>query len=209
MYRIGCVLITLLLAINFSGCSFFYLFQGSFDAQDWEIEKIVLNDGTYLGLSGLRQEARAKLEDLDTYSNQQDSDQKENTKEDEAEESQEADGGEKDHKESIGDLEELSRSQDVSTWSFDAKQNRIYGVAACNQFSADYVWKDADRINIYNPMFTRRLCSLPKTMIFELRLSQNLVGTYFVQKQGKNAMILKSDKMQIYLKKHENNQPKN
>lgn len=197
MHRIGFIFIVLSL-LTLAGCSFFNLFQGSFDAKEWEIEKIVIGDKTYLALGALREDARTKLNDPD-YDFAQ---------------NKQADGDlgfedEDESKESRQDLEELAQSDGISTWSFDTKQNKIYGMAACNQFSANYVWKDADRINIYELIFTRKLCSLPKTMIFELRLSQNLNGTYFVQKKGKNAMILKGDNAQIYLKKNENAQSTN
>ncbi len=200
MRKISFVFISLFLAICLIGCSFFNLFQGSFDAKDWEIEKIVIKDKTYLALGALREDALTKLNDPNY-----DFGQNKQTDEDLGFEDRDEDEG----RESRQDLEELAQSDEISTWSFDIKQNKIYGMAACNQFSANYVWKDADRINVYDPIFTRKLCSLPKTMVFELRLSQNLSGTYFVQKQGKSAMILKGDKIQIYLKKNENPQSDN
>nr|WP_249205508.1 META domain-containing protein [Helicobacter anatolicus] len=101
---------------------------------------------------------------------------------------------------SVSELQELAQNDDISTWSFDPAQNKIYGVAGCNHYSADYTWRDADNIEIYGVNVTRKLCTPFVVMNFEMRFSRLLKGVFFVEKKGKNAMILRNKDVMIYLK---------
>ncbi len=187
-----------LVGVFLGGCWIFNVFQGSFGAKDWEIQKIVVEDKTYLGLEDLRVYAKDRLQNI--QQNQEELFQEEGSQEKDSSK----DSSEESLKELKEELEELAASEGRSTWSFDAKQKKIYGVAACNQFSANYTWKDADRISIYDVIFTRKLCSPSQSMTFELNLSRNMKGIFFVQKNG-DEMVLKGENTQIYLRKNENN----
>ncbi|MCE3038354.1 META domain-containing protein [Helicobacter anatolicus] len=193
--------------VIFSGCSLLNIFQGNFDRNEWELEKIVVENKEYKGLRGMKNKA---LEMLNT----KDSENKDLNVLDTKEEQQEKKSslkGEKFDDESfapyegqtpigVGELQELAQNDNISTWSFDPTQNKIYGIAGCNHYSADYTWRDADNIEIYGVNVTRKLCTPFVVMNFEIRFSRLLKGVFFVEKKGKNAMILRNQDVMIYLK---------
>ncbi len=175
-----------LLIFVLSGCTVFNIFQGSFGQEDWEIEKIVLEDKEMLALRKMRELALQKLQD----ENMQEMSESSSQEYDEDENSQQ----------NLQDLQELAQTKENSTFRFDTKQNKIFGMAGCNNFSADYAWKDADNIEIYEVNITRKLCSPSSLMDFEIAFTRKLKGIFFVEKKGKDLMILKNKEMQIYLK---------
>ena len=191
------------LLVGLSGCAFFSnIFQGSFDANNWEIQKVVIDGKEYLGVNELRKKAildleKAKSAELSSDENESDTQRIDNVLDT------------NDKKPTIEDLQELAQNTENSTLSFDVTQNKIYGVGTCNQFSANYTWKDADRISVYEVSFTRKLCSPHELMDFEINLSKKFEGIYFVQKIDKNSMILKGKGVEIYLKRYENSDSKN
>ncbi|CBG40101.1 META domain-containing protein [Helicobacter mustelae] len=179
---------SLIVVFVLSGCGLLDLFKGSFSGNNWEIEKIVIQGKSYDGLRGMKDHALKLLSTKDEVK-------------DDAQNNQDPlasmDGNQEMSPE---DLQELAQKDNVSSLRFDTKQNRIYGDAGCNNFSADYSWKDADDIEIYEINITRRICNPPSLMDFELLFAQNLKGLFFVEKKGKTAMILRNKDVQIYLK---------
>ncbi|WP_104697854.1 MULTISPECIES: META domain-containing protein [unclassified Helicobacter] len=184
-----------------AGCSFFNIFQGSFSQDNWEIQKIVIHGQEYLGVGGLRELALQKLqEEGDSQGMHAESNQDGENTQDFIDEMTPQDDMEKNSEGTLEDLQELAQTKEVSTLTFNTSQNKIFGVAACNNFSADYSWKDADNIEIYEVNITRKLCSPSQVMTFELRFAGILKNIFFVEKKGKDSMILKNKDVQIYLK---------
>ncbi|RDU74101.1 hypothetical protein CQA57_03145 [Helicobacter anseris] len=192
-----------------TGCSILNIFQGSFAQDDWEIEKIVVKNKEYLALGELKELALQKLQQQqkNTMEENQEAQQDENNTSEGNLQDFDTQGSllqqsdEQETKEdTLQDLQELAQIDEVSTLRFDTKQSKIFGVAACNNFSADYSWKDADNIEIYEVNITRKLCSPSQVMGFELRFARNLKNIFFVEKKGKTAMILKNKDVQIFLK---------
>ena len=193
-----------------AGCSVFNIFQGSFSQEKWEIQKIVIKDKEFVALGELKKQALQTLQDQNqeitdspeqTTTQEPEQEATEYYKEDElssygldSEEAQE------EKPDSLQDLQELAQLEGISSFDFDVKQNKIFGVAGCNNFSADYAWKDADNIEIYDVNITRKLCTPSRVMVFEMRFARNLKNIFFVEKKGKDEMILKSKEVQIYLK---------
>lgn len=197
----SCIAIVLL-----AGCSFFNIFQGSFSQDSWEIQKIVIRGKEYLGVGELKTLALQKLQEKSSTQDENIENNQDNGEEDlqdsdsVIDEVVPQDEKEKKNEETLEDLQELAQAEDISTLTFDTKQNKIFGVAACNNFSADYSWKDADNIEIYEVNITRKLCNPSQIMAFEIHFAGNLKNIFFVEKKGKDSMILKNKDVQIYLK---------
>ena len=193
-----------------AGCSVFNIFQGSFAQEKWEIQKIVIKDKEFVALGELKKQALQTLQ----HQNQEIGENREQTTASEGEEEAaeyykedelsnyglDSEETQEEKPDSLQDLQELAQLEGISTFDFDVKQNKIFGVAGCNNFSADYAWKDADNIEIYDVNITRKLCTPSRVMVFEMRFARNLKNIFFVEKKGKDEMILKSKDVQIYLK---------
>lgn len=194
-------ILSFLFAVLFSGCSVLNIFQGSFNGKDWEIEKIVVQGKEYDALRVMKDKALAVLKTKnEAIKTQEEGEEAQSLVEGGEQDLQSLIEDEKQEELSLNDLQELAQLDEISTLSFDTEQNKIYGNAGCNNFSADYVWKDADNIEIYEVNITRKLCTPSLVMTFELRFARNLKGVFFVEKQDKTSMVLKNKKVQIYLK---------
>lgn len=202
MYRIFFVLVFAFI-LGISGCSFLNLFQGNFQTNDWEIEGIFVRDKVYLSPEWLVLESKNRLYDRSEDLQESQEDFSSESKESEVSKNSAKKDLHADLKGHIDmdakDFEQLARMNYSSVWSFDPKQKKIFGNTGCNQFSASYSWRDADRIVIYDVTTTRKVCSPSSVMAFELNLVEGISGVFFVEKTSKDFMILKGEHVKVYL----------
>lgn len=83
--------------------------------------------------------------------------------------------------------------------SFDNKDKRVFGVAACNRFFGTYT-EDGNTIKIDNNLASTKMLCDNESMNFEDNFLRNFSGEFKIQSNGNESIILDSKKMKIYLK---------
>lgn len=195
--------------IFFTGCSFWSIFQGRMQKTDWKIERIVIDGKEYVSPQVLKSDGLKDISVEDSVENQDNmnNDSEINSQDNSAlnDLDSQKDNTALPNPSNIPDKldkltnEELISIDEVSTMIFDSSQHSVHGVGGCNNYSADYTWRDSDHIEFSNILTTRKLCTPNEVMEYEFRLIRNLNGSFKVT-ESDDLMILDNGKMQIYMK---------
>ncbi|PAF47719.1 hypothetical protein BKH43_08130 [Helicobacter sp. 13S00401-1] len=215
--------LAMLAPLVLAGCYFFGV-QGSFRANNYQIEKIVIDNETYLSPQELAKEAKLRLADKQNIALQdskQETTQTQSTNQNLAtpkandnsaqsefeklqlraqEESAAASGQTATNTKPTSD-KVLSQIILKATFSLNRAENILHGSTGCNEYTGRYAWQDSGRIVISGIASTRKICFPSEVQSFESNLIQYMDGIYTVKVLGKGkGYILDNGRLQIYLK---------
>lgn len=83
--------------------------------------------------------------------------------------------------------------------SFDNRDKRVFGNAACNRFFGTYT-EDGNTIKIDNSLASTKMLCDNESMNFEDNFLKNFSGDFQIQNNNNEGIILDNKKIKIYLK---------
>lgn len=199
--------INIAIICGFSGCSLFDFIQrkatqGNLPANEWYIQKIVVfsensseNGEEFLSPQVLAQNAQESLKNgLPQESNQQSDKIKQHSQD-----TNENNANNANNNSQPTPIYELAQIDKIATMDFDAKENRISGESGCGSYYARYSWNDRTHLDIIPGSATRKICTPREVTRFEFRLVRGLDGVFEITHKEEKSLILKGEKMTIYL----------
>lgn len=85
-----------------------------------------------------------------------------------------------------------------ATISFDNKDKRVFGVAACNRFFGSYEDK-GNKISIEKNLASTKMLCDKESMAFESNLLRNLTGDFQISSNDEE-IVLENKQIKLYLK---------
>lgn len=100
----------------------------------------------------------------------------------------------------LGDGQEFTPKWEnaKSTLIFSVGENRIFGISACNNYSATFLLK-GKKMNVSSIDWSRRICYPEESMKYEYWFLKNLEGNFVVKRSGKE-LVLESERAVYYLR---------
>ncbi|PAF45801.1 META domain-containing protein [Helicobacter sp. 11S02629-2] len=217
------VSLAMLTPLVLAGCYFFGV-QGSFRANNYQIEKIVIDNETYLSPQELAKEAKLRLadkqnialQDSTTHQNATQSTQAASANKNAIDNAAQSEfeklqlRAQEENAQASGQVvpatkptsdKNLAQIILKATFSLNRAENILHGSTGCNEYTGRYAWQDSGRIVISGIASTRKICFPHEVQDFESNLIQYMDGIYTVKvlEKGKG-YILDNGRLQIYLK---------